>query len=232
MKIELKSLESWLKDLADVSKPFSFSRWGDGEWRAVLSPGGNSANCDGHKFFPAMGDQLRQILCNKPTYRIGMQSLAVRLFAEHIANFLEKAQLTALQWYDSDVFHKGAIYGKMDQILQAMSSRKVLLIGPRHLAKVPFPCWKQIFVPSTNVYLQLDSILRQVDGLLAGKDEPLLISISASMPAEIMVDRLHKKYGHLHTIVDFGSLWDPLVGVKSRSYMKDPAKFLNTNKRA
>jgi hypothetical protein len=62
--------------------------------------------------------------------------------------------------------------------------------------------------------------MNQINGLLAGKTEPLLISISASMPAEIMVDRLYHKYGHLHTIIDFGSLWDPLVGVRSRSYMR------------
>jgi hypothetical protein len=232
MKIELKSLDSWLADLTDSSKPFSFSRWGDGEWRSVLSPGGNNTNCDGHKFFPAMGEQLRQILFKKPTYRIGMQPLAIKLFAAHIDKFLRDALLTDLQWYDSDVFHKGAIYGKLDQIVQAVASRKVLLVGPKHLAKVPFPCWKQVFVPSKNVYLRLESILRQVDGLLAGKEEPVLVSISASMPAEIMVDRLHKKYGHLHTIVDFGSLWDPLVGVKSRTYMRDMDEFIKRNKYA
>lgn len=220
MIVEHKSLESWLEDLADSSKPFAFSRWGDGEWRAVSGLCKNQANCDGHRYFASMGNELRAVLTSRPVYRLGMQPLAAQVFGQYIVGFLKKHNLSDMSWYDGDVFHKGSIAGRMSEILQAMNRRKVLLVGPQHLKNVPFKYWKQVVVPSRDVYLQLSVILERINGFLKGKGEPLLIAISASMPAELMVDVLHKRYGDLHTIVDFGSLWDPLVGVLSRTYMQ------------
>lgn len=217
-------LDSWLSELADPRKPFTFSRWGDGEWRSLLGLGANYANCDGHHFFPEMGLQLQQVLQAKPVYRLGMQSLAVKLFKAKIEAFLQRHALTKLTWYDADVFHKAAIYNKLDKVVEAVSKRKVLLVGPAHLRKVPFPVWKYVQVQSKNVYQQLNSILMQLFEILANETEPLLISVSASMPAEIIVDELYKRHGGKHTIIDFGSLWDQLVGVKSRSYMRAKRK--------
>jgi len=57
--------------------------------------------------------------------------------------------------------------------------------------------------------------------VLSETNNPVLISLSASMPAEILLDWLYRDYGKKHTIIDFGSLWDQLVGVKSRSYMRN-----------
>ena len=213
-------LDAWLSELANPAKPFTFSRWGDGEWRSLLALGANSSNCDGHRFFPKMGLQLQKVLRSRPPYRLGMQSLAVKLFKAKIAAFLQQHGLTNLTWYDADVFHKAAIYNQLDKVVAAVSKRKVLLIGPEHLKRVPFPVWKRIQVPPKNIYQQLTSILSQLFETLANETEPLLISISASMPAEIIVDELHKRYGDKHTIIDFGSLWDQLVGVKSRAYMR------------
>lgn len=213
-------LDSWLAELADPSRPFTFSRWGDGEWRSVLDLGAGSANCDGHTYFPAMGMQLQQVLCSRPSYRLGLQSLAVKLFKTRIMGFLSKHRLQGLTWYDADVFHKAAIHGRLSDVVQAVAKRKVLLIGPLHLKDVPFPVAKRLQVPTKNAYQHLTALLDRALESLDAETEPMLVSVSAGMPAELIVDALHKQHGKKHTIIDFGSLWDQLVGVKSRSYMR------------
>jgi hypothetical protein len=97
-------------------------------------------------------------------------------------------------------------------------------VGPPHLKKLKnngLKYWDFIEIPPRNNYLVMDETYRSVLAKVESETEPLLISLSASMPAEILCDKLYDRIGKQHTIIDFGSLWDPLVGVKSRSYMKN-----------
>jgi len=55
---------SYFTDKLNDGEPFTFSRWGDGEWRSVLYCKGQ--NCDGHQFFPLMRRELRNVLRAKP----------------------------------------------------------------------------------------------------------------------------------------------------------------------
>lgn len=223
--IEPLRLNTILQDIQNPDFAFTFSRWGDGEWRAVLSRHkAGASNCDAHKFFPAMGVELANVLRRKPKYMLGMQHLAMRMYANSIHHFLERHDLQDLKWYESDVFHYGAIHGHMNQIVDAVSSRKLVVVGPPHLKKLSkagLPYWKFIEVPPRNCYLNLREIFRHTMAAIEGQNKPLLISISASMPAEILCDMLYDRVGQQHTIIDFGSLWDPLVGKLSRRYMKN-----------
>jgi hypothetical protein len=221
IQIQTTDLSAWLEDICNPAIKFSFSRWGDGEWSSVLDKG-KKWNCDGHRYFPDMGKQLSQVLISQPTYRLGMQSLAYRLFGKHIESFLKKHNLQNLVWHNADVFHKGAIKGKLDDIVKAVSTRQTLIVGPDHLKDLrnkSFKVWQHVVVPKKDLFLRVNQIYDQVVEKLNSTNEPTVVSLSASMPAEILLDRLHKVYGEQHTIIDFGSLWDQLVGVKSRSYM-------------
>jgi len=44
-----------------IGTPFAFVRYGDGEFQSIM---GNTTgqNCDGHKYFASLGDDLRQSL--------------------------------------------------------------------------------------------------------------------------------------------------------------------------
>lgn len=222
--IEKLKLQRVLKDLADPDKPFTFSRWGDGEWKSVLGrhkPG--AVNCDGHKFFPVMGNELINILKSEPTYLLGMQHFSMRVFGPAISSFLTTNKLEHLRWVEADVFHYGAIKGQLRDIVDTVKARKLLIVGPPHLKAVKnsgLPYWSFVEVPPRNCYLNLQEMYRQVVAIAEGQKDPLLISISASMPAKLLCDKLFKRFGDKHTIVDFGSLWDPLGGKLSRSYMK------------
>lgn len=222
--IQELTLSTALDKIRNADDPFTFSRWGDGEWRAVLKTK-DTMNCDHHKFFPQMGAELADVLKRNPEYMLGMQNFSWRHYGSRITKFLADNKVEGLQWYNSDVFHYGAIYGHMQDILDAVNSRKVLIVGPSHLKSLPdhgLNYWKYVPVPGRNCYAHLDNIYKGILAKIDGKKERLLISLSASMPAEILCDKLYDRFGDLHTIIDFGSLWDPLVGVRSRSYMKDP----------
>lgn len=226
--IEPLELETVIQDILDADNPFTFSRWGDGEWRSVLRKHKDGAsNCDGHRFFPAMANELREVLLRKPTYRLGMQNFAMRLYGRPIQQFLSSNKLTDLRWFNADVFHYGAIHGKRKELVAAVKTRKLLVVGPPHLRSLKhsgLPYWDYVEVPPKNCYLSIRDVFRKVIGKVEGQRDSLLISISASMPAEILCDVLFMQLGSNHTIIDFGSVWDPLVGKLSRSYMKAARK--------
>ena len=218
-KIHLKTLLSRIRE----PEPFTFSRWGDGEWNALLGLRPTGTNCDGHRFFPAMDVELQQVLKDKPAYDLGMQRMALRNQGNKINAWLHENKLTDLIWYDADVFHYAAIHGHMDQLLQVVNENHVLMIGPDHLKRVKpqIKYFDFVDVPPKNCYLAKDRIIQDVlSKMESQKHKQILISVSASMPAEIIIHELYRVFGAKHKIIDFGSLWDPLVGVQSRSYMK------------
>jgi len=60
-----------------LSKPFAFTRWGDGEWLNIAkAPGGN---CDGNLYYHDLGEALEEIVSTKQEYVIGAQDLAHNL---------------------------------------------------------------------------------------------------------------------------------------------------------
>lgn len=221
--IQETRLEDVLSKLR-AGKPFAFSRWGDGEWRSVLGKVAGS-NCDGHDFFPKMGQELGEVLKRRPDYMLGMQNFALKMFPERIPAWLKEHGLTDLVWYNADVFHYASIKGKLGNILEALNGRHVVVVGPDHLKRLkPSHIAYESFVdvPPKNAYLAKDRIVRDIKAAVDGCDgKRVLVSLSAGMPAELILDELYNwLIGKGHSIVDFGSLWDPLVGVNSRSYHK------------
>src|SRR6056297_1642931 len=160
--IESMKLSTLLKRIRDKDDPFTFSRWGDGEWRSILKKHRKGAtNCDGHTFYPEMGNELASVLIQNPTYMLGMQHLAMRLYGPPIQLFLKRHDLSHLRWVDSDVFHRGVIAGNQEEIVDAVQSRKLLLIGPPHLKCIKnsgLRYWKYVEVPPKNCYLNVQDL--------------------------------------------------------------------------
>ena len=223
-------LDDILLRIEDPEDAFTFSRWGDGEWRAVFGQYYGKRNCDMHRYFPEMGKELYSVLADKPDYIMGMQGLALRIFESRIVEQIERAGIGDIEWVDSDVFHQGSLHGHLHRIVASMNKRKVIMVGPPKLGAVnshptlPLNYWRFVDVPPRNAYLQKEAITDCVKAILTeyGKDEePLLISVCASMPAEIILHEIYPLTKGRHTAIDFGSLWDPLVGVASRGYHRD-----------
>lgn len=216
----MKSFSS--EDLAreiDAGKPFCFSRWGDGEWRSVF--GGRGRNIDRHRYFSGLSRDLSEVLKSRPQYILGLQSFALRLFTPRIEHWIAKHGLSSLDWRESDACHYATIKGAYKPLLEAVKARDPLFVGPDHLLKV-LQAWKLpskslVTVPKIDAYLKVDQILESVFRLV--KQKPRFVSVSMGMPANLLIDRLHR-VSPKSTLVDFGSFWDPYCGVRSRRYMK------------
>ena len=233
-RIPLK-LEDILARIKDPSDAFTFSRWGDGEWLSILGTK-NPCNCDGHRYFPEMGKELRQVLMDQPDYIMGMQGLTLKVMGDKVRKQIKAAGLSHIKWVDSDVFHQASLHGHLYRIVEAVNTRKVMMVGPPQLRGVtvnttlPLRYWAFVDVPPKNAYLDIKGVIENIQYILGRydeKEEPLLISVCASLPAGIVLHKIYPMTKGRHTVIDFGSLWEPLIGVASRGYhKKEGAKSL------
>jgi hypothetical protein len=204
--------------------PVTFSRWGDGEWRAAINRV-RGKNCDGHPFSPNLLRELQAVLQDKPQYTMGMQPLAVKLYGEPILKFIKDNGLEYVEWSDGDVLHKVAIKKQLGTVIDALRGRRIIMVGSKHLLKLrngtsfdlPFDF---INVGGTSVFDRRQKIMDEVSAALDKATESCIVSFCSGMTTEIMLHKLYPVYGTKHSLVDFGSLWDPLAGVKSRTYMR------------
>jgi len=221
-------LEDILARIRDPSDTFTFSRWGDGEWLAIAGTN-NRCNRDGHRYFPVMGKELRQVLMDKPDYIMGMQGLTLRVMGDEVKKQVESTGLKDIKWVDSDVFHQASLHGHLYRVVEAVNTRKVVLVGPPQLRGVtantnlPLRYWSFVEVPPINAYLEIKRVINDIKYILGKyteKEDPLLISVSASLPAGIILHEIYPLTKGRHTVIDFGCLWDPLVGIATAGYHK------------
>ena len=200
---------------------FSFARYGDGEWNAILgTKSKKKANCDGHKYFADMGQELGKILKDCPDYILGMQNLAMRQRGDEIQNFIKDLNLS---WTNADILHNASIKGKLFllfNILKGLSDR-IVIIGPYYLRdiKIKFDYKKFIEISEVDCWNDSDRIVNECAGILVGNPNMILL-FSGSMAANVWIDRLYKHFGQYHSFIDCGSVWDPYIGQDKRSYHK------------
>lgn len=202
------------------NEPFSFSRFGDGEFNAML--GKRGANCDGHHYFPDMGRALVDVLDSQrehqivfegiPTYYLGMQNLAKRLNGE-LPAFQEMTE--GIDWCNADVIHYQNIkHNNLDDLLDALKGRSVTLVGPLHLMPLADENgWRFIDIPAKDCWTQYEHTHERIGQI----QELDVVLYCASMMANVLIDERHLV---MNTQIDIGSAFDPYVGKLSRSYHK------------
>lgn len=184
-------------------KNFKFARYGDGEINCMMGKIGR--NCDSHEYFPDLGQALHRS-ANNADYMVGIQPLSV----ERWPGIVE--QMFPYTLFNADVLHSASIDGHLGEFMESLAGRHIILVGPTHLANL-FDC-VHILTPSLNCWLSFEEICQQIDYHLEGF-EGAVVLLSCSMMAEVIIDRFKDEY---HTFIDTGSVFDPLVGVKSRKY--------------
>jgi hypothetical protein len=209
----------WIKE----RKPFTFSRFGDGEFSAILQRPGK--NCDGHDYFPEMGAALATVLRSRPTYQVGIQNHALRTIPE-LPVWLQHNDLEVGDFVNADVWHHASIKEQFDPFFEAIQNRPVLLVGPHNLTKMGIHSY-WVEVPERNCWNSFDAIMRGIDNYIDHAD---IVLFSASMPAKIMIDQLHARCGETKTLLDMGSVFMPYVGIANRSYHKKILERLNGGK--
>lgn len=208
-------------EMLEERTPFVFTRWGDGEWQAMLRTprdGGPDQNCDGHQYFPAMVDELRAILLNasrdpfEPVY-YGLLKIARRMYEPAISDILP-----GFQWVDGDVLLEDFIYGRLSPFFAALRQRRVLYVGPERMrgltAHLPVARW--VSCPLKNAWLDVDRLVSDAATFATPGD---VVGLSCGPAAKVLAHRLHQLRPDV-TIIDFGSMFDGVCGFTTRSYHK------------
>lgn len=200
--------------------PFVFSRFGDGEWFAIF--GRNGSNCDSHNYYKDMGDRLREIVSMK---RNGNYIYSLSPFVEGKYNkYIKRLSDNKIKWYNSNVFVEASKSNKIGRYFDLLVEKKTIMVAPDYLRK--FEGYDEfVSVPEQNCWLEKNKIVREIVKLLGDKNT--IVSVVASMAANVIVDELYQIYGNTHTFIDAGSVYDPYVGVRTRGYHDEILKRLN-----
>lgn len=198
-------------------EPFSFSRWGDGEWACML--GKHGENCDGHKYFNTLGFRLTSVLQERPQYTLGLQEKAMQsTLAPKIHEYMDFWQIAKLNWVEADVLHKASMHNKLDDFIEQMERGGTVLIAPAHVA-VWFSKLNNkghiVVIPEHNCWCAYESIKH---ALLKTYAEGNKYYYCASMMSNVLIDDMYNMMGDTITQIDCGSVFDPYAGKCSRRY--------------
>jgi hypothetical protein len=222
--LTIKTLVSWTDSPLSLyaeglasGKPYSFARYGDGEWSAML--GKQGANCDGHQYTPELGRRLCAAVSQPADYLYGLQRCAMRNDGRAIARFVRKNKVN-IPWHNSDVLHLANIDGRLYPLVNELRKMCVVMVGPEYLRKAEgrlFPFAQFIEVPQKDCFRAVERLKEEIVQAVKGR-EKMVIALSASMAANVIIHELYPQLGKAHWMIDFGSLWDIYAGVKSRGH--------------
>lgn len=204
-------------------KAVTFSRFGDGEWNAIF--GKTGSNCDGHEYFESLGAALRNVLLSKPDYYLGLQGLAMRVMGDRITEFVVKHNIRPIEdWSDADILHKASIKGLLHEFFKAINNAPyVILVAPDYIKRIDkyFKYDVIINVSTKNCWLEYKIIERSVAESIdkqIKQDKHVIVLFIASMSSNVLIDTLYNRYRNKVSLIDAGSVLDPFVGKKTRSY--------------
>ncbi len=210
---DVTGLPPWLEtfdtmlEFLERKVPFKFARYGDGEINCINGKPGH--NCDHHNYYSDLGLALHNAT-QRARYMVGIQPLS-------ISQRLNLDIFHGLDLYNADVLHNASIRKRLPDFVQAMKHRFVVLVGPRHLKKLPF-YHLHIEIPTLNCWLKYEEICGEIETLVTQnviRHESIVFILCASMMSEVIIDRFRDS---ACTFIDAGSVFDPYAGVKSRRY--------------
>ena len=194
--------------------PFAFSRWGDGEWNALL--GYTGATCDGQVYSSELRARLTDVLERRPSYWLGLQSLAQKVHGPAMIAWLARRRLS-LSWIDADVLAQASRQDVLEPFLAALQGRDVVLVGPATLRSLSVISPKAfVEVSPKDAFADLVATSTRIQEALQGLIDPV-VCLSAGPTAKLLVDAGVRARPDA-TWIDCGSLWEPYVGIVSRTY--------------
>lgn len=207
------------------NKYFSFVRYGDGEWTALIRGSGNVA-CGLQPINAKIQSNMIRSLTNhaaEPGIIFGIQAHGLHMYGQLIPDFFRDHKLENIQWVDADVFHNASQSGLLYSLVEQLRKMKVVIIGPnllRSLSDHVFRCAKFIEVKAENCYAEQEDIKASILQVHNELKEDVVYSFCCGPLAETLILDLHSQMPR-NFLIDFGSLWDVFCGVRSRGYTQE-----------
>ena len=222
----LEEKRAWfLSRLADYSQPFSFVRFGDGEWMCAFGTT-HGRNIDLQTFNRIMCKRLKQFLLDVESRK------SVHMFLQgHECQFTKR--LNALHqgighWYHFRGFLDLLYSGKMAKAMALVRGRgRVVLVGPRPLSKlkIAFGYSAYIEVPQqatcgsdVGAESSVDSLVAQI--LAESKREPSNVTflVAGGMAMKVVVLTAARQLHHKDSFLDIGSTFTHFAANKIRNF--------------
>ena len=207
---------------------FTLVRYQDGEWSCMLriEPHYSRKYRNGPRpRLEPLSDELLDILKQKPEYYITVNA----------GTFDERVGLAWPYLKDlknlivGEIFRSVSVTKGLDDFINAIKNRTVILVGPDYLEKLEGFKREHIETPMGGLFEK--KVMGTIEtnlGVLLEKyktDNPVVL-YSCSFVAKIMCDKFYKKYSNTITQIDMGSTWDPYCDVIGRPYHKKVMKRL------
>lgn len=205
--------------------PYTFVRYGDGEWVAGITHCRNSTSSKSQRLdIPSLQAEMRCSLMHchvADNYIVGLRpSSLTTKETRGVKEWLQRNVSKKTHWHDSRVFYRSSKYGQLLPLVKVLQNLNIPLIfvGPARLKilreKGVFPKAQYIIIPERNCYQHKLRIMQNV----LDAPRPAFISFSAGPAAKVMIYQLFPVLGSTSFLFDFGSLWDVYVGSCTRTY--------------
>lgn len=218
--------------MLDNNTPFSFSRYGDSEWRAALNYKEGQFKSSTHDYDQNLNFDIQNSLMKKNkgnNLYYGIPRHCITEFKEEIEKKL--INLSDIDWVDANVFYFAAeADNELNSFVKALRKKRVCLVGPIHLAPLKFLTSSgHIIIPSRNAYKKIGKI---AISMFKQKNTTDVYILCASLASNILIHFIYPVLGKTHFLIDCGSIWDPHVGILSRKRYEKfnyPKNFVKRN---
>lgn len=212
--------------LIKENKPFSFSRFGDGEVLCINNPDffKNNKSFPYGKWVQTCGDKLMNILTNNHDYYHCFLNCTFWERGPHRGidfNRILDENFNEMNFYDGEIWSNLSFEGGISEITNAINPYTPVFVGGKHLKNMEYVTgitnMKIIEVDDIDAYEDYDFIIKEI--LTKFHEGSRMFCFSASVVGKIIIDDLFPVIGDKAFMIDFGSVFDPYCGKLSRSGM-------------
>jgi hypothetical protein len=208
-------------ELIGNNRPFSFSRFGDGEVLCMHNTTWLEKNCDGSHFMQDLIAPMKQIFINQYPYYHCLLQCSFDLEGEWFKTFISET-CPNMPFYDGEVWQKISFEGRILELVEKINLYKTCLVGPPHIKNFRHIKGLNteisvIETPETDSFRCYHKIYDQI--MSEHNNGCRFFGFSTGYTSKILIDNLFPYIGHNSFLIDFGSVFDPYCGKLSRSGM-------------